>query len=148
MREIEARLVSGYQIASGLADDSPYPSGSIELQIPYFKQLGLDLSDYYAATLNLDISPYAFEIREPDYFFPQVKWYQGVSENFLFVECRLIHLKKAHSGHIYYPDPKTKPAHLHSRSLIEVIAPFIPGIQVHDKMVVEVDESKLSISIA
>ena len=35
--------------------DSPYPDGSIPLQMPHFAARGLDLLPYYPATLNISI---------------------------------------------------------------------------------------------
>ncbi len=41
-----AVLVQGHGVASGKAV-SPYPKGTIEMQLPFFAALGLDLSSYW-----------------------------------------------------------------------------------------------------
>jgi hypothetical protein len=73
LKTIEARLTRGHRVASGLATDSPYDRGTIEMQTPYFQKLGLDLSGYYRGTLNPNISPFIAEIKKPQYTFKGVK---------------------------------------------------------------------------
>jgi hypothetical protein len=50
-------LRPGHQVASGLAVNNPYPAGTIAMQTPFFKALGLDLSGFYVGTLNVSIAP-------------------------------------------------------------------------------------------
>ena len=49
---VEVIIKQGHQVASGLAKDNPYPRGTIEMQIPFFQQLGLDLSSFFLGTFN------------------------------------------------------------------------------------------------
>ncbi|MCH7684320.1 MAG: hypothetical protein IIB35_11510, partial [Gemmatimonadetes bacterium] len=44
-------VADGYGVASGKSTRSPFPKGTIEMQIPVFQRLGLDLSWAYPATL-------------------------------------------------------------------------------------------------
>ena len=37
----------GHQVASGNAQNSPYERGTLEMQLPFFQKLGLDLSGFY-----------------------------------------------------------------------------------------------------
>lgn len=130
---LEARLVKGYQIASGQSKDSPYPEGSIKMQVPIFTKLGVDLSDFYLATLNLDIGPSVFKMKRPKYELKQVNWTELCqSEDFSLSPCQITYQGKKYEGLIYYPHPDTKPQHFHSNSVIEVIAEFIPDIQYGD----------------
>ncbi|MEO0518268.1 MAG: hypothetical protein AAF171_13325 [Cyanobacteria bacterium P01_A01_bin.116] len=50
---LEGVVVPGHRVASGQAQDSPYPHGTIEMQQPHFLSLGVDLSPYYPGTLNV-----------------------------------------------------------------------------------------------
>ena len=50
-------VVAGHGVASGRAADSPFAAGTIELQAPHFAALGLDLSPFVMATVNLDLAP-------------------------------------------------------------------------------------------
>ena len=72
--DIAGKLVRGHQIASGTNPNSPYPSGSIALQIPFFKQLGLDLTGYHAATLNISVEPQALVWVQPVFQFEHLVW--------------------------------------------------------------------------
>ena len=53
LRWWEGELVAGHGVASGRANDSPSPAGTIQLQRPHFAAAGIDLSPFEPATLNL-----------------------------------------------------------------------------------------------
>lgn len=67
----------GHQVASGKAIDSPYDRGTIEMQLPFLKNLGLDLTNFFLGTLigtlNISIAPYIFKIIQPQYTFKDVQ---------------------------------------------------------------------------
>ena len=71
---ISGVVVQGHQVASGRAEPSPFPAGTIELQAPMFVQLGLDLSGAFMGTINVSVEPFYFRFRKPDYTFTDVKW--------------------------------------------------------------------------
>ena len=70
----QGRLVAGHGVASGRAADSPYPAGTIALQTPHFLSLGIDLTPYQPATLNLDFAPGVWRLRDPDHHVPLLHW--------------------------------------------------------------------------
>lgn len=143
-KQVVTELISGHQIASGRAANSPYPAGSIELQIPFFKDLGLNLAKCFSGTLNLSIKPHRFEWIEPDFQFKDVAWIDGFPpETFWFAECSVHFLDKAYSAWIYYPHPATKTQHFHSDHVLEIIAENIPGIAYGDEVVLEYDPKKI-----
>lgn len=74
---IAAIIKQGHGVASGKADDSPYPLGTIEMQTAYLKKQGLDLSSLFKGTLNLSIEPHTFEVIAPEYTFRDVHWAEG-----------------------------------------------------------------------
>lgn len=132
MLTLTGLIKPGYQVASGRAADSPYPGGSIALQMPFFRALGLDLSDCFAGTLNVDISPRQFTLKQADYTFRQVQWFESIPpEDFSFVRVQLLAGGRTEArsvpGWIYYPHPETKPAHFQDRSTLEVLAPWVEG---------------------
>ncbi|MFT5736358.1 MAG: hypothetical protein ACJAU2_001744 [Maribacter sp.] len=45
-----------------------YLEGTLRLQYPFFKERGLDFGNYFLGTLNIDISPFRYEIKNPSYF--------------------------------------------------------------------------------
>lgn len=119
------KIVKGYGIASGIALDTPYPYGSIEMQEPFFLELGLDISIYWKATLNLSFFPYNVDLKLPDYFFRNIKWTNlHPPEDFSFWNIYIRGIKSDQTiktGLLYRPDPKTKLLHHHSASIVEVI---------------------------
>jgi hypothetical protein len=137
--QIEGVVVKGYQVASGRSKTSPYPAGSITLQMPFFKREGLDLSGYFAATINIDISPRRYSFVEADYRFDKVTWTAGVCEDFLLDKCQIIHKTLRYPGYIYFPHPATKPDHYHSPSIIEVISVYIRDLKYADKIVITIN---------
>jgi hypothetical protein len=145
--EIQGIVAKGHRVASGLATDSPYDRGTIEMQIPYFQKLGLDLSAYYPGTLNLNISPLTAELKQPEYTFRQVKWHPDYpAEDFSFSTCVARWKEVDYPGWIYYTHPATKIGHFHDRSTLEVIAPPIPRIHYGDRVQLQINPMAISIS--
>jgi hypothetical protein len=119
----------GHQVASGRAESSPFPAGTIELQAPIFAQLGLDLSGAFMGTINVSIAPLRFRLLEPDYIFTDVKWTESYPpETFSFAHCLLTFEQQTYQSWIYYPHPETKISHFHSPSLIEIITQPIENL--------------------
>ena len=143
---IQGQLVPGHKIASGQNPDSPYPDGSIALQIPHFKRLGLDLTTYHPATLNLSIAPARFRLQRADYCFENLQWVAGFHpETFSFVGCEIRWRNTLYPAYVYYPHPETKTRDFHNDGLLEIIAPFIDGVQYGDKLELLYSEANLFI---
>lgn len=146
VESIDGVVIQGHQIASGKASNSPYPDGSIPLQTPFFKKLGLDLSDFYPGTLNISIAPKSFKIIQPDYRFEHVTWIDGFpAETFSFCQCKIWFKDSVSNGYIYYPHSETKTQHFHNDSLIEVICEEVVGIGYGDKVKLECAAGGISI---
>ena len=128
-------VVKGHQVASGNANDSRFPQGTISAQKPYFKSLGLDLSQYFSATINAKLDCSSVTLTRPNYSFIKVKWHQLMpAENFNFYNCELIVASKIYSGLIYQPEVETKIDHFQPKNLIEILVPYISNIQYGDKL--------------
>jgi len=139
-------LVSGHGVASGSASDSPYPAGTIAMQIPAFQAQGLDLSPFFPGTLNIDFPGCRWELQQPDYSFPLLHWTDlHPPETFSFWRVSLRHGAgdRAVAGLIYYPHPETKERHFQSPSRLEVLAPFLPGLTLGDGLELEVNPEQL-----
>lgn len=137
---VTGRVQPGYQVASGWATDSPYPQGTIEMQIPYFQALGLDLTSCFRGTLNVSIHPHTFEVVQPTYTFRNVQWnVKSPAEHFSFSPCQVTYKNQTYSGLIYYPHPETKPAHFQDPSTVEILAPFIPEISYGARLNLEIN---------
>jgi hypothetical protein len=129
MNEVKGIVRPGYRVASGLTDSSPYPAGTIALQTPHFLALGLDLRNCYPGTLNIDIAPQQLQILQAAYCFQDVLWIAGFDcETFSFCHCLVEFAEQQYQGWIYYPHPETKINHEQPATLVEVLAPRIPGI--------------------
>jgi hypothetical protein len=128
-QSVAGTVQRGHQVASGLADDSPYPAGTIALQRPHFAARGLDLSAYYPGTINVSIAPLCFAIDRPAYCFRQVQWTdRHPPEDFSFADCQLVVAGRRYAGLIYYPHPETKAQHFQNPAIVEILAPPIAGI--------------------
>ncbi len=144
--EVQGRVVEGHRIASGEANDSPYPAGSLSLQIPHFRDRGLDLSDYHRATINVALEVSSVRILQPDHHFAQVRWFEGIpAEDFSFVRCRLEYRGQTHEGWVYYPHPETKPAHRQPSNVIEVVTHRVADLSYGDAVTVEVDPQRVEV---
>lgn len=143
--QLPAQLVHGYGVASGQALDSPYPQGSIALQLPYFLALGLDLRGYYLGTLNLSITPYHLQLISPKWTFPDVEWLPGCRETFSFSPCQIVLGQVTVDALIYHPHPETKPAHFQSPSIVEVLAPYLKDLESQRKLDLKVRKQEISV---
>ena len=137
LRWVRCRLVAGHGVASGRAATSPYPAGTIHLQAPYFAARGIDLSPFFAGTLNLEAARGHWRLRDPDARVEALEWTdRHPPETFSFWHCRLRVPAEAAAAVgsaglaalIYYPHPETKRAHHQAPSCLELLAPWIAGL--------------------
>jgi CTP-dependent riboflavin kinase len=145
-KQISGTIQSGYRVASGLTDSSPYPKGTIEMQTPIFQSLGLDLSPYFPGTLNVLIAPYQFAMKAPKYTFREVHWIEGYApEDFSFSSCHVTYQNQQYDSLVYYPHPETKIDHFQDPSIIEIISPRILGLNYGDRLTVEIDLNQIDL---
>ena len=144
---VQGILKKGYGVASGPSSDYPY--GALERQVPIFKRRGLDLTGCFLGTLNIDIRPVTFELIRPEFTFRDVRWTDlHPPEHFSFSPCQVAHGGREFEGWIYYPHPETKRRNFQDRSLMEVIAPHIPGLTTGVMLRVCVDVDQVSLTRA
>lgn len=170
---VDGVIVRGHGVASGVSPDSPYPAGTIALQLPYFAARGLDLGGMHPATINVDIAPRSYAIRRPAHTFPEVRWTDlHGAETFSFVRCWLTRVPSSSStmstsstsstvsasktsrpakdveqypGWIYYPHPETKPMHKQPASVLEVLMPYVRGLTYGDAVTLTFDPDEITI---
>ena len=146
MKQILGIVTLGHRVASGIADDSPYEKGTLQMQLPFFKALGLDISKFYLGTLNIDLAPHTFEVVKPRYTFRQVKWHPDYpTEDFSFSPCELTFDRSTYEGLVYYPHPETKIGHFQDPSIIEAIALPIPKIGYGDQIAIAINPAEIKI---
>jgi hypothetical protein len=132
---VAGTVVQGHQVASGGTAASPYPRGTIEMQLPHFQARGLDLGSIFLGTLNVSIAPWVPRLVQPDITLPLVKWSPPhPPETFSFSRCWIEIDQQRYDGWIYYPHPETKPAHFQAPSTLEVLAPTIAGLAYGDSL--------------
>jgi CTP-dependent riboflavin kinase len=137
-------LVKGYQVASRPSKEYPY--STLEKQKPFFKDLGLDLYEYYNGTLNISIAPVVFEMSAPEFTFEFVEWTDlHPPETFSFSRCKVRFEGNEYDGWVYYPHPETKKTHFQNPSLIEIISYEIPNIKYGDSVEIELNSDEITI---
>jgi len=136
-------VTEGYGLASGRSGSAHgLPAGTIALQIPVFRKLGLDLHDEVKGlklgTINVRLS-LPLILHNPDFTLENVSWAPEGSnfdispETFSFVRCCFVRDNRYWAGLVYYPHPETKPpANTHDGSVLEILAPEIPGLNYGD----------------
>lgn len=137
-----AQLQRGYGVASGQAPDSPYPAGTIALQAPLFAAHGIDLSPYFAGTLNLGFSDTRWQLQDPDARVERLRWTElHPPETFSFwrAALRWADLEQPIPVLIYWPHPETKRNHHHSADRLEVLAPWIDDLAARQNLELGVD---------
>lgn len=141
-KQVQGIVVAGYRVASGPSKDYPY--GALDRQRPIFKARGLDLGDYFNGTLNIDISPFQFELVKPEFTSYNVEWTDlHPPEHFSFSRCKVVFQRVEYMGWVYYPHPETKIRHFQNPSLLEVIAYPIPRIGYGDEVGVMVNLNEI-----
>lgn len=144
---VKGTLVSGHGVASGKNRDI-YPKGSVELQYPFFKELGIDIGECYPGTLNVSIAPRTYEIKKPYRSVQDLLWYppRKMSENFDFARCLVQSENFLASGLVYRPDPKTKKVHFDKPEELQIIAGFLPDAGYGDALTVYLHSDEITIS--
>ncbi|MBE9228904.1 hypothetical protein IQ264_26180 [Phormidium sp. LEGE 05292] len=147
-REIKVRVKQGYGVASGKNQDPRFPNGTIEMQQPFFSQLGLDLSPYFPGTINISTAPHTYEIKAAKCTFRNLKWAAAEpAEDFSFCDCQiLLNTGKSQPGLIYYPHPETKPEHFQTPDTLEIITSFISGLRYGDELIITVNLQQININ--
>ena len=140
-QEIPVRIVEGHGVASGRAGDNRFPEGTLSMQIPFFAEYGLDLSNWHRGTINVSISPHRYEIGSPFQTFRKVKWHKSEpAEDFSFFNCRL----NGKDGLIYYPHPETKPEHEQPDDVLEIWLPIrLPDLTHHSQVIFSVPSNQI-----
>jgi hypothetical protein len=146
-KSLHGIVVQGYRVASSPSKDYPY--GALDRQRPFFKLRGLDLSEYFNGTLNIDIRPYSFKLIKPEFTFHNVEWTDlHPPEHFSFSRCKIIFQSKEYDGWVYYPHPETKLRHHQNPSLLEVIAYPIPQIRYGNEVEVLLNSEEIEVITA
>lgn len=117
------------------------------MQRPYFARLGFDLAPYFEGTLNIDLAPRTFVLAKPAHTFRRVAWTDlHPPEDFSFSRCRIVYGGAEQTGWIYTPHPETKAAHFQPPTMLEVIAPPVPGIGYGDAVELWVPREEIAIT--
>jgi hypothetical protein len=137
---ILATVVAGHRVASGLNGNPRFPGGTIRMQAPHFLAQGVDLSPFHAATLNVSISPHRFRIVKPRCTIRSLKWHPvEPAEDFSFFDAKVrVEPAEPIAGLIYFPHPDTKPEHFQKPDMLELLLPWIDGLDYGMKVMLEV----------
>jgi hypothetical protein len=128
---IQATIVEGHRVASGLNGNPRFPGGTLLMQLPVFRSLGLDLSVFYLGTPNVSIAPHRYRVVKPRLIFRNVKWHPTEpAEDFSFFDV-IVHRDDAEpvTGLIYFPHPDTKPEHFQQPDVLELMLPWTEGLE-------------------
>lgn len=130
MIEVVGVVVTGHGVASGRAGDPRFPTGTIELQIPFFAARGVDLSGFWPGTINVSTAPTVVEMVRPTHTLVDVTWHPDVdAETFSFLDVRVrIGSGPWCDGLVYRPHPETKPEHHQPPHVLELLAPRRSGV--------------------
>ena len=147
--QVQGTIKRGHQVASGQNNDPQFPGGTVRMQHDAFAQRGLDLSPYFPGTLNLSIHPHTYRVKKAIHTFRTVKWADHrPPEDFSFFDCRVIaNSQPPTAGLIYYPHPDTKPMHFQDPSTLELLMPFLDGLNYGDTLFLELNPQQIEIEI-
>ncbi len=144
---ITARLNQGHRVASGLNGNPRFPGGTLLMQQPHFLARGLDIGVFHRGTLNVSIAPLRYRVVQPRLTFRDVQWHPvEPKEDFSFFDFNLLradHLPLA--GLIYYPHPETKPEHFQAPDVLELLLPFVEGLEYGMELRLEIPAKQMVI---
>jgi hypothetical protein len=146
---ISATIVQGHRVASGLNGNPKFPGGTLRMQLPFFRDLGLDLSSYHLGTLNVSIAPLSYRVVQPKWTFQNVKWHPTEpAEDFSFFDV-VVHRDDAApvSGLIYFPHPDTKPEHFQSPDVLELLLPWTERLGYGSKLRLDVPAEQMALTL-
>jgi hypothetical protein len=143
---IPATIVQGHRVASGLNGNPRFPGGTMRMQLPFFRERGLDLSCYHLGTLNVSIAPLSYRVLRSKWTFPKVKWHPTEpAEDFSFFDVVVHRDYAAHvSGLIYFPHPETKPEHFQSPDVLELLLPWTEGLGYGSELRLDVPPEQMA----
>lgn len=140
---VDGMVVAGHGVASGRATNSPYPHGTIRLQQPFFLEAGVDLSQYFSGTLNVDVAPFlaselAHHVAQQRHivFDGRLRWFGEIEERFVLSQVEVRVGAVEYEGLWYYPDPATKPDHRQRDTVVELLLPLIAGLANGDRLAI------------
>ena len=140
-------VVQGHQVASGLAPNSPFPSGTIEMQLPFFKEEGVNLDGIYPATINVSIAPQKFKLITPQITMEKIKWSkEHKAETFSLSPCKIIVNDIEHTAYVYYPHPETKIGHFKDNMILEILSTHISDIVYGKQVLLKLDSREMVVS--
>lgn len=143
---VEGTVIPGHGVASGKSNDPRYMGGTIRMQVPYFKDRGLDLADYHMGTINVDISPFSFDIKQPKHYLEKIAWSEHIGpESFYFFDVRLTFLNANYEGLVYMPDPATKEEHHQKPTVLELLLPKVDGLEYDARVFMSLRDDQLEL---
>ncbi len=142
-----ARVVPGHQVASGNNGNPRFPGGTLRMQTPHFRALGLDLGVYHVGTVNVSIAPAHYRVLQPRLTFRAVDWHPtDPAEDFSFIDVRVVRDEATQvEGLIYYPHPDTKPTHFQSPDVLELLLPYVEGLVYGEILQLQVPADQLNL---
>ena len=148
MSRFKAKIIPGHHMASGQNGNPKFPGGTIRMQMPFFRERGLDLSPYFPGTLNASIAPLTYRPIRAGWTFADVKWHPvDPAETFSFFHIRRVQADGSRvEGLVYYPHPETKPCHFQPPDVLELLFPKMDDIAYGMELELEADECELSVS--
>ena len=146
-RQFTGTIIQGHRVASGLNGDAAFPGGTLRMQAPFFRALGLDLALYYPGTLNVSIAPLRYRVVRAPWTFPLVKWHPTDSaETFSFFRVwRVLPGGGRVAGLVYYPHPETKPRHFQPDDMLELLFPKMDDVAYGATLALEVDDDEIAV---
>ena len=145
--QVEGIIIKGHQVASGLAENSPFPLGTIEMQLPFFKKEGINLDGIYPATLNVSIAPKTFRLVAPKVTMKNIKWsLNHDAETFSLLPCVLSVNDSEHPAYVYYPHPETKIGHFKDNTILEILSEHIADVHYGTRLILKLNQAEIIIS--
>lgn len=139
-------VIPGFGVASGKAKDSPFGAGTISLQKPIFKALGLNLEAMFNGTINGEFACQKVSLTKIDHHFKQVKWHSRFpAEDFGLIKCSLKYQENTYKAFIYQPFKETKIRYFQAGNVLEILAEPIANLNYYKTVTLKIPTGYLSL---
>lgn len=142
-----ARVLQGHRVASGMNRNPRFPGGTLKMQAPFFRELGVDIDAFHPGTINISLTPLRYRVKQPRHTFRNLRWHPvEPAEDFSFFDLRLLRDGQPDlPGLIYFPHPETKPEHFQQPDVLELLLPHVDGMHYGMELTLAVPVEQMAV---
>ena len=113
-------------------------TNTIKQQSKYFIDAGINEKFLLNGSINVDISPYNWEIIKPDFNLKNILWRKDFYEDFSFIKLKLRFENKIYAGLLYNPKRTKNP-----KTTMEILSEYIEKVKYGKDLELLIPDEKI-----